>query len=102
MRVGGVDFSPEVIVWKNRRDVRNSIFRWHKGAWLNRAIIKRSSKVFGIQRLLSTTLTEDERLYKICIDKFKRLNLDVYIYRSRFLVRRLKEDFARYNIKRSK
>ena len=36
--MGGVDLFTEVILCKNRRDVWNSVIRWHKGAWLNRAI----------------------------------------------------------------
>ena len=62
-KMGGVEFSPEVIVWRNRRDVCNSVIRCHKGAWINCAIIKRRSKACVIQRPLSTTLTEAERVY---------------------------------------
>ena len=31
-RMGGVDFSPEVILQKKRKDVWNLVIRWHKEA----------------------------------------------------------------------
>ena len=60
-RMGGVDFSPEVIIWKNRRGLWNSVIRWHKGEWINCTIIKRRETACGIQRPLSTTLIEAKR-----------------------------------------
>ena len=67
-RMGGVDFSPEVIVWKKRRDVLNSVIRWHKETWLNRTILKIMAMACGIQRPTSTILPEANRAYRICID----------------------------------
>ena len=57
-KMGVVDFSPEVIVWKNRRGVWNSLIRCHQGGWLNREIIKRRAKACGMQRPLRITLLE--------------------------------------------
>ena len=64
-RMGGVDFSLEVIVWKKRRDLWNSVIRYHKGAWINRAITKIREKACGIQRPLGIKLTEDKRAYML-------------------------------------
>ena len=44
-RMGEVDLSPKVIVWKKRRDVWNSLIRLHKGAQLNLETIKPGAKV---------------------------------------------------------
>ena len=55
--MGGVDLSPEVILRKKRRDVRDSVIRWNKGEWLSRSIIKRKPNAFGIQCPLSITIT---------------------------------------------
>ena len=55
-RMGGVNFSQEVLVWKKRRDVWNSVIRCHKGEWINREIFKRRSKACGVQRLLRISL----------------------------------------------
>ena len=89
-RMGGVDFSPEVIVWKNRSYVWNSVIRCHKGAKINRAIIKVRAKACGIQRPLGISLTESNRVYKICSDEFKILKPYADIYMERFLTRRVK------------
>ena len=66
--MGGFDFCPEVIVYKNSRDVWNSVIRCHNGELINCVIIKRRAKASDIQRPLSTILTEAERAYKICRD----------------------------------
>ena len=62
---------------------------WHKGARINRAIIKCRAKACGIQRPLSITLIEADRAYKICSDEFEISKPDANIYRERFLTRRL-------------
>ena len=99
-RMVGVNFSPEVIVWKKRMYVWNSMTRWHKGVCINCTIIKCRTKACGIQRPLSTTLTEATRAYKICRDEFDRLKPGAGVYRENFLARRVKEELARGNIKR--
>ena len=52
--------------------------------------MKRREKACGIQRSLSITSTEAERVYKICSVEFEILKLDAEIYRARFLARRVK------------
>ena len=101
-RMGGVELSPEVIVWKKRRDVWNLLIRLHKGVLINRVIIKRRSKVCGIQRPLSFTLTEAERANKIFRDEFERLKPDADVYRASLLVHIVKEEVSRGNIKKAK
>ena len=101
-RMGRVDISPEFIVWKKRRDLWNSVIRWHKGTWINREIIKRIAKAFGIKRPLSITLIEAKRAYKICSDEFERLDLDGEVYNAKFFARRLKDEVASGNIKKKK
>ena len=54
-RMGGIDFYPEVILWKKRRNVWKSVNIWHNGDCINLKIIKRREKACGIQRPLSTT-----------------------------------------------
>ena len=100
-RMGGVDFYTEVILWKNRRDVWNSLTIRKKGAWINCEIIKPREKLCVIQRPLSITLTEAGRAYKICSDDLDRLKPYADVYRARFLARRVKEEVASGNIKKS-
>ena len=90
-RMGGVDFYTEVILWKNRRDVWNSVIIWHKGDWLNHAIIKCRANACGIQLPLSITFKKSERAYKVCRYKLETLKRDADVYRERFLACRLKE-----------
>ena len=100
--MGGVDFSPEVMVWKKRRDAWDSVIRWHKGLWLNHAIIKRRANACGIQRPLSITVPEDDRAYKICRYEFNILKPDADAYWAKFLARGIKEEVASVNTKKAK
>ena len=101
-RMGGVEFSPEVIVWKNIRYVWNTVIRWHKGVWINRTIIKHRSNVCVIQQPLSIILTEAKRVYKICGYKLERLKTDADVYRARLLARIVNDEVARGNIRKEK
>ena len=89
--MGGVNFSPEFIVWKKWRDEWNSVIRCHKGGQFNRTIMNRRAKACGIQQPMSITLTEYGRAYKICRDELERLKPDVDIYRESFLALKVKE-----------
>ena len=64
--------------------------------------MKHREKACDIQRSLSITLKEAERVYKICRDEFERLNLDAVIYRERLLVHRVKEEVSRFIINKAK
>ena len=102
IRMGGFDFSLEVIVLKNRRDVCNLMTRRHEGTWIDHAIIKHREKVCGIQQPLGTTLTEAERAYKICSDDCKILKPDTDAFKEWFLARKLKEEVVRGNSRKAK
>ena len=83
--MGAVPYSPSVLIWKNRRDVWTLVIKFHKGCTINRAIIKRKAKKFGISAPLSSTLSSATAAKKKCADEFERLRPLAGKYRRQFL-----------------
>ena len=83
--MGAVPYSPSVLIWKNRRDIWTLVIRFHKGCTINRAIIKRKAKKFGISAPLSSTLSSATAAKKKCADEFERLRPLAGKYRRQFL-----------------
>ena len=73
----------------------------HSGGSISALEICHNSIYHRYERPLSITLTEAERAYKICSDDFDRLKPYADVYRARFLARRVKEEVASGNIKKS-
>ena len=83
--MGAVPYSPAVLIWKNRRDVWTLVIQYLKGRTINRAIINRKAKKFGIVAPLNCTLSSATTYKKKCADEFERLRPLAGKYRCQFL-----------------
>ena len=64
--MGNVPFSPNILIWKNRRDFWSLVIRHLKGHKVNRSIIKRRAKELNIIAPLSSTLDSARKARDFC------------------------------------
>lgn len=91
-KMGQIDFSPQIMIWKNRRDTWNMIVQFKKGQKRNSITIRRKAKACGIFQPLSATLQQAQRGYAICRDEFNKLKPYAALYRREFLSKRIIEE----------
>ena len=82
---GGVDFSPELMIWMWRIDAWNLILRYKRGFVVNTALIRRRTTKGGIESPLSCSLTDAEKSHKKCKQEYYRLKLYAPEYRKYYL-----------------
>ena len=93
-RMGEVDYSPEVIIWKKRRDVWREVIKYRSGGKINKTSLRRRAQACGINTPLSANLEAAKRAYKTCDQEFTRLKPYADSYRMAFLRERAEQSEA--------
>ena len=71
--MGNVPYSPNVLIWKNKRDFWTLVIRFKKGTKISRSLIKRRARSLNIYAPLSSSLTAAISARNECAKEFTRL-----------------------------
>ena len=85
LRMGEIDFSPQVSQLKQTRDTWALIVRRPRGKRVSSSLIKRRAKSSGIRRPLSRTLMEAEQEYKQAVKSWEAVKPQAPLLRREFL-----------------
>ena len=82
---GGINFSPVIKLWFQRRQTLNIIKRRFRGHRLRRKLILQEEAKTDISHPLEASLEEEEIIYKLCCDEVSALQAYDEIMRHGFL-----------------
>ena len=95
--MGAVDFSPQLMIWWNRRLTWKLIKDYHSGRKISTTFIMRKAKACGIVDPLQSTPKEATTAYNICKNQFDKMKPRAAIYRREFLRKQIKDYKANGN-----
>jgi hypothetical protein len=95
--MGAVDFSPQLMIWWNRRLTWKLIKDYHSGRKISTTFIMRKAKACGISDPLQSTPKEATTAYNICKKQFDKMKPSAAIYRREFLRKQIKDYKANGN-----
>ena len=101
-RLGEVDFSPEIMLWKRRKLTWKLILKYHQGHPINTALIRREASQCLIESPLSGTLPEAMKAFKISKETYYKLRPYAPEYRKAHLMDKVKEAKRKNQNKRAK
>ena len=89
--MGQVDFSPELKLWRCRKDTWQLIVKYHQGNRISRSLIRRQASICKIENPLSGTLHEAIKALSISKDTYYKLRHHAPEYRKAHLRDRVQE-----------
>ena len=92
---GAVDYSDEIIIWRNRRDLWNLIHKYKKGYPVSTTYIRRKAHILGVVTPLSCTEAEAHKALTTCTHNYEKLKPNSPSLRKQFLNRLKNEAISR-------
>ena len=83
--MGQVDYSPELKLWRCRKDTWQLIVKYYQGNQISRSLIRRQASICKIENPLSGTLDEALKAYSISKDTYYKLRHHAPEYRKAHL-----------------